>query len=47
MTTFIEYEIEEGVTILVKASKDEADGMITKAARGQDENVVVNNTFAN
>jgi len=41
MTTFIEYEIEEGVTILVKAAEDEPDGMITKAARGQNENVVI------
>ena len=40
MSTFIEYELEDGLTILVEAPEPEAIGVI-QAARGADGNVIL------
>ena len=38
MPTYIEYELEDGLTILVQADEDQRSGPI-KASRGKDDNV--------
>ena len=40
MPTYIEYELEDGVTILVQADEDQRTGPV-KASRGKDSNVIV------
>jgi hypothetical protein len=40
MTTYIEYELEDGTTVLIESQSEESGGLV-KAARGDSENIVI------